>query len=96
MTANKWPNPSLRIRKGASEKELWISVGEHTRVPRVEATFESMYSGVADQNTKAMPLHIQEEATHDNEMNDHKFNIDVNMNMRDIARNVIQLISCHL
>jgi hypothetical protein len=41
-----------------------------------------------------IPLHIQNEIIHYNEMNDEISNID--MNERDIARNIIKLISFHL
>jgi hypothetical protein len=39
-----------------------------------------------------MPLHIQKEITHYNEMNNKIFNIDTGMNMWDIARNVMEPI----
>jgi hypothetical protein len=41
-----------------------------------------------------MPLHIQKEIAHYNEMNDKISNI--NMNEWDIERNIIKLISFHL
>jgi hypothetical protein len=38
---------------------------------------------------------LQIEITSDNEMNDQVFDIDIDMNMRDIARNAIEKIACH-
>jgi spore coat protein CotF len=36
-----------------------------------------------------MSLHVPKEMTHYNEMNDQIVNIDIDMNMRDIARNAM-------
>jgi hypothetical protein len=57
----------------------------------VATLFEPMYSDGADQNTQR-PLHIQNEITHYNEVNDRVFNIDIDMNIWEIARNVIEQI----
>jgi hypothetical protein len=43
-----------------------------------------------------MPLHIQKEITHYNEMNDKIFSIDIDMNICAIARNGIEPIFFHL
>jgi hypothetical protein len=43
-----------------------------------------------------MSSHIQDEMTHCNEMNNKIFNIDIDMNMRDITINVMESISFHL
>jgi hypothetical protein len=45
---------------------------------------------------RSMALHIRKEITHHNEMNDKMFNVDFDMNMWDIARNIIEPILFHL
>jgi hypothetical protein len=61
--------------------------------------FEWRYSEVDDQNTSQTPFHVKIEITHYNEMNDKIFDIDINididMNVWDNARNVIEPISFH-
>jgi hypothetical protein len=43
-----------------------------------------------------MPLHVQKEVTHYNEINDKIFDLYIDINMWDIVRNVIELILFHL
>jgi hypothetical protein len=42
-----------------------------------------------------IPLHVKVEITHYDEMNDKISDINIDMNVRDNARNVIQPISFH-
>jgi hypothetical protein len=63
--------------------------------PFTIAIFEWRYSEVNDQNTGQTPLHVKIEITHYGEMNDKIFDMDIDMNVWDSARNVIESISFH-
>jgi hypothetical protein len=54
--------------------------------------FESRYSEDDRKSTRPNPLHVKVEITHYDEMNDKIFDNDIDMNVWDNARNVIESI----
>jgi hypothetical protein len=77
MTVNESPNLSQRNRKGGSETDYSISVGKYKCL--LPQSLNQYILTLLIKAPDQMPLHIQKEITHYNEMNNKRFNIDMNM-----------------
>jgi hypothetical protein len=67
--------------------QLSFTVGKHACLP---PPFLNQYILTLPIKTPvSMRLHVQRLMTHDKEMNDQIFNVGIELNMRDIARNAM-------
>jgi hypothetical protein len=90
------PNPRKTIpylirKQDMTGRPTMNSIGEYTRL--LPPSLNRYILTLPIKTPSSIPLHIQIEITHHSEMNDKIFNIDANM--WDIARNVIEPISFH-
>jgi hypothetical protein len=95
VTTKEWPNPNWRNRTGSpkASESLYQQI-----CPFATTIFESRYFHVADQNTRpnAIAYPKRNNSLQSDEMNDKRFDIDIDVNVWDITRHVTESISFNL